>query len=561
MARGKTVLRGEKYGGRGRLSLAGQAFVLQLVVLGLVIGIGAVLAVLDARHNSDVTTSREVTDVAVTVAHAPSTVEALHTPNPTALLQPVTERTRLETGMDFIVVMAPDRTRYTHTMPERIGQPFSGNIDRALAGQTFTETFTGTLGPSIRAVTPVYDNGRIIALVSAGVTRARIGDQVGTQLPLILGVAAAGLAVAAAGSFLLSRRIRRQTHGLAPDELRTLYEQHDAVLHSIHEGLVVFGPTGERAEVVNDEARRLLDLPDGMVVRGDLPISMQRMSWGVVRDEMHVTTDRILLVNQDVVTWERRPIGTVITIRDHTELRTVMGELDSVRGFAESLRAQAHESANRLHTVITMVELGRYREAVEFATAELQLSQALIDRLLTAVGDPALAALLLGKVNQAAERGIELTITEDTALDSTAPLSAQETVTLVGNLIDNAIDAAAEGADGWVEVTVRQQDSNLACDPAGADPALATELAAAIDTVRSANGDSALFVRVADSGPGMSAETFARAAERGYSTKADHHGLGLALVHRLVDRHDGVIGTARDPESAVTVTIPRKDAR
>ncbi len=555
------MLRGEKHGGRGRLSLAGQAFVLQLVVLGLVIGIGAVLAVLDARHDNDVTTTREVTDVAVTVAHAPSTVAALRTSDATALLQPVTEQTREATGMDFIVVMAPDRTRYTHTTPALIGQPFSGTIDRALAGETFSETYTGTLGPSIRAVTPVYDDGRIIALVSAGVTRARIGDQVGAQLPLILGVAAAGLAVAAAGSFLLSRRIRRQTHGLAPDELRTLYEQHDGVLHSIHEGLVVFGPNGVAAEVVNDEARRLLDLPDRPVVRSDLPISMQRMSWGVVRDEMHVTKDRILLVNQDVVTWKRRPIGTVITIRDHTELRTVMGELDSVRGLAESLRAQAHESANRLHTVITMVELGRYRDAVEFATAELQLSQALIDRLLTSVGDPALAALLLGKVNQAAERGIELTITEDTALDSTAPLSAQETVTLVGNLIDNAIDAAADGAVGWVEVTVRQQGSLDVVDPAQAtDPALAIELAAAFDSVLSAH-DSALYVRVADSGPGMSAETFARAAERGYSTKADHHGLGLALVHRLVDRHSGAIGTERDPESAVTVTIPRKDAR
>ncbi|MFD0363803.1 ATP-binding protein [Nocardia sp. GCM10030253] len=503
------------------------------------IGIGAVLAVFDARHDSDVTTTREVTDVAVAVARAPSTLAAVQSPDPTALLQPVTERIRKDTGMDFIVVMAPDRTRFTHTTPERIGQPFSGNIDRALAGQTFTETYTGTLGPSIRAVTPIYDDGRVVALVSAGVTRARIGDQVATQLPVILGVAAAGLMVAAAGSFLLSRRLRRQTHGLAPDELRAMYEQHDAVLHSIHEGLVVFGPFAEHAEVVNDQARRLLDLPSGPVQRNDLPLSMQSMSWGVVRDEMHVTTDRILLVNQDVVAWEGRPIGTVMTIRDHTELRTVMGELDSVRGLAESLRAQAHESANRLHTVVTMVELGRYREAVEFATAELELSQALIDRLLTSVGDPALAALLLGKVNQAAERSVELTITEDTALDSTAPLSAHETVTLVGNLIDNAIDAAADGADGWVEVTVRQLDL--------ADGAASHQ-------------DSALYLHVADSGPGMSAETFARAAERGYSTKADHQGLGLALVHRLVARHGGAIHTERDPESAVSVTIPRKVA-
>jgi two-component system CitB family sensor kinase len=517
------------------LSLAGQAFVLQLVVLALMIGIGAVLAVLDARHDNDVRATREVADVAVSVAQAPSTLAAVHSADPTALLQPVTERIRQDTAMDFIVVMAPDRTRYTHTNPEQIGLPFSGDIDRALAGETFTETFTGSLGPSIRAVTPIYDGQQVVALVSAGVTRARIGDQVATQLPLILGIAAAGLVLAAAGSFLLSRRIRRQTHGLAPDELRAMYEQHDAVLHSIHEGLVVFGRSDERAEVVNDQARKLLDLPDGPVQRSDLPVSMQRLSWGPVRDEMHVTTDRILLVNQDVVEWERRPIGTVMTVRDHTELRAVMGELDSVRGFAESLRAQAHESANRLHTVVTMVELGRYREAVEFATAELELSQALIDRLLTSVGDPALASLLLGKVNQAAERSIELAITEDTALDSTAPLSAHETVTLVGNLIDNAIDAAADETDGWVEVTVRQQTP--------------------------VDDSSALYLRVADSGPGMSPEAFARAAERGYSTKADHQGLGLALVRRLVERHGGVIQTGRDPESAVSVTIPRKDAQ
>ncbi|WP_174867472.1 ATP-binding protein [Nocardia arthritidis] len=512
----------------GRLSLAGQTFVLQLIVLALVIGAGAGLAVLEERSSRDDATRQQVIAVAVSVAQAPSTIAAVQSPDPTAQLQPVTERIRKQTGMDFIVVMAPDRTRYTHTVPERIGHAFTGNIDRALKGETFTEIFPGTLGPSIRAVTPVYAGDRIVALVSAGVTRAKIGDQVGAQLPLILGVTAIGLIVATIGSLLLSRRLRRLTHGLAPDELRTMYEHHDAVLHSIREGLLVFGAAGDRADVVNDEARRLLDLPPGEIRRDDLPVSFQRLGPGLVRDEMHVTDSRILLVNQDPVTWEGRPLGTVLTIRDHTELRGVLGELDSVRSFAESLRAQAHESANRLHTVVTMVELGRYREAVEFATAELQLSQALIDRLLAAVGDPALAALLLGKVNQAAERGIELTVTQDTALDSTAPLTAHEAVTLVGNLIDNALDAATDNAAGWVEVTVRHDDS-------------------------------VLYVRVADSGPGMSPETFARAAERGYSTKADHQGLGLALVHRVVSRYGGVIETVVRPESAVTARIPRGD--
>ncbi|MBA4854942.1 sensor histidine kinase [Nocardia farcinica] len=511
---------------RVRSTLAGQAFLLQLVVLSLVIGGLAVLAVFDARRSSDATIEQRVTDVAVSVAAAPSTRAAVAAPDPTALLQPVTEEIRRRTGMDFIVVMAPDRTRYTHTDPARIGLPFSGTIDRALAGETFTETYTGTLGPSIRAVTPVRDGDRVVALVSAGVTRDRIADQVARRVPTILAVAAAGLLVAAAGSLLLARRLRRQTLGLAPDELRVMYEHHDAVLHSIHEGLVVFGP-GQRAEVVNDEARRLLDLPDGVVRRADLPPSLRALGTGVVRDETHVTADRVLLVNQDVVTSQGRPLGTVLTLRDHTELRGVLGELASVRGFAESLRAQAHEAANRLHTVVTMVELGRHREAVEFATAELELSQALIDRLTGALGDPALVALLLGKVDQAAERGVELTVAEDTALDSLAPLTPGEAVTLLGNLIDNAIDAAADSADAWVEVSLRR-------DEPGAQ----------------------LHVRVGDSGPGLSAEDFARAAERGYTTKDDHHGLGLALVHRLVTRHGGTITAERSPESTVTVRIP-----
>lgn len=526
------------------MPLARQVFALQLAVLVIVILVGAGLAILDARRDSDDATRQEVTDVAVTLAQATSTAAAVLSPDPTATLQPQTEAIRRQTGMDFIVVMAPDRTRFTHTDVSQIGKPFSGNIDRALAGETFTETYAGTLGPSIRAVTPVYADGSVIALVSAGVTRTKIGAEVAAQLPAIGLVALAGLAVATAGSLLLSRRLRRQTHGLAPAELRWMYEHHEAVLHSIREGLLVFGnaasQSGSRngashpgadgvAEVVNDEARRLLDLPDGPVRRSDLPASMQAIT-GEVHDEMHVTANRVLIVNQEPVRWEGRPIGTVMTIRDQTEVRSVMGELDSVRGFAESLRAQAHESANRLHTVITMVELGRYQDAVDFATAELELSQHLIDRLMSAVHEPALAALLLGKVDQAAERGVELTVTDDTALDSIDPLTPQETVTLVGNLVDNATDVAATTPDAWVEVTVRHDES-------------------------------AIMVRVADSGPGLDSETFARASTRGFSTKSGHHGLGLALVSQLVTRHHGSLVTEREPCAAIVVRIPTDGGR
>ncbi|KJU99818.1 putative two-component histidine kinase [Rhodococcus sp. PML026] len=507
------------------LSVAGQVLVLQLVVMAVVVLAGGILTILNERSNSDDATRREVTAIAVSIANEPSTPLAIESDDPTSRLQPETEKIRQVTGVDFIVVMAPDRTRFTHTTVDLIGKPFSGNIDRALLGETFTETYVGSLGPSIRAVTPVTDtDGEIVGLVSAGVTRQKISDQFLQGLPLILAVVLAAFVVAAAGSTLLSRRLRRQTLGMAPAELRTMYEHHDAVLHSIGEGLLVFGRSDE-AELVNDEARRLLDLPDGPVSLTSLPESMQQMDTGIVRGELHLTKDRVLVVNEDPVMWEGKRLGNVLTIRDQTELRSLMGELDSVRSFAESLRSQAHEAANRLHTVITMVELGRPEEAVEFATADLELSQTLIDRLMNAVSEPALAALLLGKVSQAAEQGVELTITDDTAMEHEGVLTARELVTLVGNLIDNAIDASKESDQPWVEVTVRDADGEL-------------------------------VVRVADSGPGMPPETLKAALRRGYSTKSGSRGLGLALVTQVITRHGGTLTSEVTYGSVLVATIP-----
>ncbi len=360
--------------------------------------------------------------------------------------------------------------------------------------------------------------------MSAGVTRARISDRFVAGLPVVLAVVAAALAVAVGASWILNRRLKSQTMGLAPDELRSMYDHHDAVLHSIGEGLLVWGH-GDEAEVVNDEARRLLDLDSDTVSRQDLPESLRGLGDSSVRDEMHLTSTRVLVVNQNPVVRGSRRLGTVTTVRDHTELQRVLGELDSMTSFAESLRSQAHESANRLHTVITMVELGRTEQAVEFATQELALSQNLIDRLMSTVQEPAVAALLLGKVSQAAEQGVELTVTEDTALTDTDVVARRELVTLVGNLIDNAIDAAKQSDEAWVEVSVRETDTDL-------------------------------VVEVADSGPGMDADALARARTRGFSTKSGSRGLGLALVSQVIHRHGGTLSSESSAGSVVTATVP-----
>jgi sensor histidine kinase regulating citrate/malate metabolism len=361
--------------------------------------------------------------------------------------------------------------------------------------------------------------------VSAGITQQTLVQRWRSQWPTIAAVSLGALAISMVGVWAIRRRLLRQTHGLRPDELRVMYEHHDAILHSVSEGLIVLDRNG--VALVNDEARRLLGLPPGPVNRSDLPEFLRTYNPGA-RDEVHVTDDRVLVVNRSLV--DEAHTSEVVTIRDRTELQGALGELSSLQVLTESLRSQAHEAANKLHTVITMVEMGRADEAVKFATDELELSQQLVDRLSTDVGEPALVALLLGKTAQADERGIELSVTEETHLPSDTddvPLSGQEMVTVLGNLIDNAMEAC-DRDDPWVEVTVSQDDRTL-------------------------------LMRVADSGPGMDAATFEKAMQRGYSTKAgaddEQHGLGLALVAQVVKRHNGTLTADVTYGSVVTVTV------
>ena len=512
-------------------SLAGQAIALQLLVIALIVAAGSALALLDARRDGDAAAEEQVLGIATALADSPSTAAAIEAGRATEILQPVTEAVRTHTDIAFITIMAPDRTRFTHTDPAQIGGAYLGTIEPALRGQTFTEVYTGTLGPSIRAVAPVRGaDGQIVGVVSAGILQQSLADRWRAQWPIIAAVSLAALAVSMAGVWAIRRRLLRQTHGLRPDELRVMYEHHDAILHSVSEGLIVLDRNG--VAVVNDEARRLLALPPGRVDQSDLPEFLRTHNPGA-RDEVHVTDDRVLVVNRSLVD---QPGGAdsdrseVVTIRDRTELQGALGELNSLKVLTDSLRSQAHEAANKLHTIVTMVEMGRAAEAVEFATAELELSQQLVDRLSTAVGEPALVALLLGKTAQADERGIELTVTEDTRLPTDGEdllLTGQEMVTVLGNLIDNAMDAC-DRHDPWVEVTVTQDHDGL-------------------------------LIRVADSGDGMDANTFEKAMQRGYSTKSgtdtEQHGLGLALVAQVVKRHEGLLTADVTYGSVVTVTV------
>jgi two-component system CitB family sensor kinase len=509
-----------------RWSLARQLLVLQGALLTAVLVTAAVVVVQVSRQRQDSAARDKVLSIAQSIAANPFVIAQAATAKPWLRLEPYAERIRRETDVDFVVIMAPDRTRWSHPNRAEIGKPFIGTIEPAVHGHAFTETYTGTLGPSVRAVAPVRDpRGRIVALVSDGITTEALHEQLLHQLPFLVAALVVLFVVALLGAALVSRRLRRQTRGADAQTLAQLFASHEAVLHSIREGLVVTDRDG-RIGVVNDEARRLLDVGTDLTgtPAGELPVaeSVRELlaSGRSADDELHLTDERALVVNQLPVEWRGKRYGTVTTLRDRTELEALTGELDSTKAFAESLRSQAHETANRLHTMIVLIETGRSDEAVRYATSQLELSQQLTDRVMAAVDEPVLAALLLGKTAQAAQRSVELTLDADGAVAS-AGIPSADLVTIVGNLVDNAIDASADSTGARVvAVTLRV-------------------------------GARELAVRVDDTGPGLPDDLVESAFARGWTTKAgaaQHgRGLGLALVRQTARRHGGAVTVSRPP--------------
>ncbi|MFF4246589.1 ATP-binding protein [Streptomyces sp. NPDC001822] len=527
-------------------SLAGQLFAMQALLVAAVVAGCAFFAYASGRAQAEETAARQVRAAALAMAGSPSVREAIRTPDPSAVLQPYAERVRADTGIAFVTIMDPDGVRWTHPDPSQIGRRFIGHTERALAGETFEETYTGTLGPSIRVVTPIRDGGGIVGLVSAGITVERVSTQVREQLGALGTAAGAALALGGLGTYVINARLRRHTHGMNARELSRMHTYHEATLHAVREGLLMLDGR-RRVALINDAGRELLGLAPGAVGRRVDELALPAPLTGALLaseprvDEVHLTADRVIVVNTSpVVGGERR--GTVVTLRDHTELQALSGELDSERGFTQALRSQAHEAANRLHTVVSLIELGRVDEAVEFATAELELAQVLTDRVVGAVAEPVLAALLLGKAAQAHERGVELALAEDSLIDDGAlprSLAPRDLVTILGNLIDNAVDAASETATAG----------------GGPVPAQRTGPARALVTVTALTEAGELLLRVADTGAGIGPDDADEVFRRGWTTHGTGRGLGLALVRQAVHRNGGTVTLGRAPDGGAEFTV------
>ena len=537
-----------------KLSLANRLLaILVLAVAALTAFIGTAM-VLDARDQSHAQAGKRTLAVAEALADSPFVIDAAArsgTQDPTPALQPYAAQLTADAELDFITIMAPDRTRWTHANPEQIGGKYLGTVDDALAGRTLTETFEGTLGLSVRSVAPILAaDGTVLGMVSAGVRVSALDVALAGRLPAVLGVAAAVLALGVLGSVGLGRYLARVTRGYGPEQLGQLFAYYESVLHSVREGVILVDPAG-RVVIRNDQASRLLGLPEAddavpssaapAAARLDelgLPESLRELlaSGRTARDEIHVTADRVLVVNQEPALSHEgrrtRVLGAVATLRDRTEIEALGSELETMRTLSDALRSQTHEHANRLHTIVSLLELGRTDQALAFATEDLHLSQSLADELVVSLDEPVLAALVMGKAAQANERGVRFDAEAGDSLAGTG-IAAQDLVTVVGNLVDNAIDAAASGeAPRWVSLEIAVEEAGV-------------------------------VIEVADSGPGVPEGEAEAVLRFGYSTKphtGQGRGLGLALVSRTVHRLGGTLTVARRQGAVFTVVLPRKEA-
>lgn len=520
--------------------LSSQIFVATLAILCTTTLLGFVLFSWAERIHLDHMFEGRAATIAEAAASIPQirNCMAVDGPGCTDTIQRLASRLARRTGASYVVVIDMHRVRHSHPDPALIGEQVEEPI-ATIDGRVHTGIDNGITGRSANGKAPLYGpGGSMVGEVSAGIRESSVSTELRHELPSYAVWFAAALLVGALASWVLARRLKRSTFGLELDEIAQLLQEREATLHGIREGVIAFDESG-RVSVMNDEAHRLLGVSGGapgsrledLLPAGRLRDALARESG--TADEVVLTDDFALVINRMPVQIAGRPHGAVVTLRDRTEITGVLRELDGERGLIDSLRAQQHEFANRMHAVAGMLELGHVEEALAYAL-EVRGTAAHFDETLRQhIAAPQIAGLLLGKSAEASERGIELTIAPESWLGD-SPGRIQALTTIIGNLIDNAFDSLMHTpAPRRVELLVVEE----------------------VDELR---------VMVSDNGPGVPAAEREHIFTDGYSTKSAagdrRRGLGLALVNRLVGRLGGTVEVSVGPGARFTVRLPHAAA-
>jgi two-component system CitB family sensor kinase len=523
-----------------KVSLAGQLLVLQLVIVLVVLVAVAAVSVAQAQASFREVQGRRVIAAAEGSAAHPTVRRHLLDPAQRVPLAAIVDGYRDQADASYAVVAGSDRRILAATDPSQVGRLLDLHGSDVLGGRAWEAVVTeGGVG-SVLAHAPVMadetatdGSATVIGVVAVGANTPGLWQSLEGAVPNLLTYLGVASLLGVAGSLLLARRVKRQTLGLEPRAITRLAEHRDTMLHGIKEGVVGLDPQ-HRVTLVNDEAARLLDLPADSVGRTLADLGIDRRLHEVLsgetqgQDQIVLLGERVLILNRVPVSSRGRAIGSVTTLRDRTELVSLQRELDVTHTTTDTLRAQAHEFSNQLHTISGLIELEEYHEVVRYV-GRLTRSQArLNDKVTSHIEDPSVAALLIAKASQAGERGIELRISDGTRLGRVDELLSADLTTVVGNLVDNALDAIGFAPDGWVAVEIAQEDGHVR-------------------------------VMVRDSGPGVAPELAEEVFEHGFTTKAaadGQRGIGLALIRMVCARRGGRVSVRNDDGAVFTAELP-----
>jgi two-component system CitB family sensor kinase len=497
--------------------------------------LGFYLAFTAVRSVQDIQYGKRALAIANATAAIPEVASLLVNGDPTQQLAAIGESVRKSTGATYVVIADKNGIRRSHPNPIMIGNRLDGQLF-ALQGKSYTTINNGSLGRSANGKTPIYDiNHQIVGMVSAGILQSTFAGE-NSYLKQVFWVYGMGIMLL---GFLISEILARKLKGrrltLELEEITTKFQERDAMLHGIKEGVITLS-SHRKITLINDEAKRLLGVESsalGKQIEVIIPpgrlLDLLRGDILPGDDEIVLTDDFSLKISRRSVRQMGRDIGSVITLRDRTEHIGLMRELDSVKNLTDALRAQQHEYANRMHTLNGLLELKRYDEASDYL-GEISLTDAILaESLSNTLANPTVTALLIAKVVIARERGLDLDIDAAISIDDLA-IDQNALITVVGNLLDNAIDAATGSPKGQVEIS-------FTSGPAGNKT-----------------------IRVHDSGAGLPQINPHVVFEDGYSTKTPraegHRGLGLAIVERLVKQVRGEIAGFNESGATFLVVIP-----
>ncbi|MFV8051092.1 ATP-binding protein [Mycobacterium sp. 48b] len=511
-----------------RGSLAGRFLVFQLLVVAVVlVAVAAVSVTQSTREFRDVRGQRMIA-VAENVASTPIVRDRYDDPFAAQVLAPEVDRAVALSGAELAEIADPAGTVRVSSDPARVGQRLDLNITRADEGRAWSgDADVDGTHRLVGQVPILAADGAVLAIVSVSERYPSVWELLGGAGERLLIYLGLGAALGMLASWLLSRRITRHTRGLDIAEIASLADHREALLHSIREGMVAVNNDGV-ITVINDSASDLLGIGSDAVGRRADEVGLEPAvvafllsGQGTRADESDVvitTRTRVLALNRRAARSQGRSIGTVTTMRDSTELAALQAQLSSHRSVTDTLRAQTHEFSNQLHTISGLVQLGEF-DAVRDLVGTLTRRRAEINEAVTQhVSDPAVAALLIAKTSLAAESGVALALTGDSHLSALDPALATDVITLLGNLIDNAVDVSVGSAAA--QVTVRIDDS------------------------------AGLLLAVSDSGPGVPEHLRESIFSRGVTSKADvpgGRGIGLALVRLVTAQHGGHVEVTDAP--------------